>query len=341
MLHGHLVALDVESEHAGVLVEVGEGLELVRATDLHLVRHGVHHPVARDVARHQPDALLVGTDDRRHDHERDRVGALPRHALPADADVGRRPHLVVAVEQLGPAEVGFRGGFDRSGACLHAPERLRDLGHHVGVLHAAGGADDRLVRGPIMLDVRAQVRRLEPLHAVVGADGGEAERVVAERAGVEPVVDDGARGLRPLLEAAQDPRHLLVQVAHRRRRHEVGEDADALLHVLAEARHGQGRLLAPEAGAQRRAHALDLTLEGGGGPLCGAGQRQLLEEVRGADGVLGLVAHPGVQEDPHARQVSEALLGDDAHAVGQGGGQGWGLVPHHGLGEHLGHGRPA
>mmetsp|Transcript_121185 Transcript_121185/g.342908 ORF Transcript_121185/g.342908 Transcript_121185/m.342908 type:complete len:231 (-) Transcript_121185:717-1409(-) len=108
VLYGDLVASGVEAEHSRVLVAEVEGLELLGATDAHLVGHGVRGAVPRDGPRHEAGAPLVAADDVLHHHEGDSVGASQRHAFPTDRHVGRGPHLVVTVNELGAAKVGLR-----------------------------------------------------------------------------------------------------------------------------------------------------------------------------------------------------------------------------------------
>mmetsp|Transcript_83288 Transcript_83288/g.240664 ORF Transcript_83288/g.240664 Transcript_83288/m.240664 type:complete len:232 (-) Transcript_83288:557-1252(-) len=201
MLHGDLIARDVEAEHPGVLVKPVEDLELVCATDVHLVRNGVDGAVARNLARNDAGVLLVAADDVLHQHESHCVRAPPGHGLPPDGNVGCGAHLVVAVEQLGAAEVRLRRPGLR-GPGLDTAEAIGGKLDELLVLHGAGGRDDHVLRGVVRLDESLQVGLCERADVVEGPDGRETERIVPPSAGMKAVVDHIAgRNLR-LLEPA-------------------------------------------------------------------------------------------------------------------------------------------
>mmetsp|Transcript_128578 Transcript_128578/g.274226 ORF Transcript_128578/g.274226 Transcript_128578/m.274226 type:complete len:452 (+) Transcript_128578:149-1504(+) len=334
VLHGDLVAFDVKAEHAGVLVEVRESLEPVRAPDIHLVCDVVDNTVSRDGARHQARVLLVGADDLLHHHEGDSVGAPPGYGLPAHRDVGGGSHLVIAVDKLGTAEVGLRV-VDRLGSGLHAPEGGRRQLHQLLMLHGAGGSNHHLVRGEILVHVALQLRLGDGLHALEGTDGGGAQGVVTEGTLVEPVIDHGTRRLLRLLQLPHNGLLLLRQVGNWDVRDEVRKDVDTLLDVLVEQGHGVGRLLAAGAHTQHGAQGLHLGLQLGLGPLLRAAQGEALHEVRGPWHLHSLASDTRVQEDPHRGDLAESLPGGHANAIRERGHEGRCLVPCHGLREDL------
>mmetsp|Transcript_151255 Transcript_151255/g.263616 ORF Transcript_151255/g.263616 Transcript_151255/m.263616 type:complete len:200 (+) Transcript_151255:52-651(+) len=79
MLHSHLITDDIPAEHASVLVEVVECFKLLSAANIHLVCDGIVNTVARDLARHKSNILLVGSNDLLHNHKCNGIRALPRH----------------------------------------------------------------------------------------------------------------------------------------------------------------------------------------------------------------------------------------------------------------------
>merc|ERR1719295_1448840 len=96
-------------KNAGLVPGSISGLKLISAANAHFVGDSIDGAIARDASRNEACVLLVAPDDGLHDHEGHCIRALPRHSLPSHGDVGQWAHLVVAVEQLGSAEVGLRG----------------------------------------------------------------------------------------------------------------------------------------------------------------------------------------------------------------------------------------
>mmetsp|Transcript_121189 Transcript_121189/g.342920 ORF Transcript_121189/g.342920 Transcript_121189/m.342920 type:complete len:330 (-) Transcript_121189:462-1451(-) len=230
VLYGDLVASGVEAEHSRVLVAEVEGLELLGATDAHLVGHGVRGAVPRDGPRHEAGAPLVAADDVLHHHERDGVGAPVGHAFPADSHICRRAHLVVAVDQLGAAEVWFRVACTRC-VCTEPAERGGGKLHELVVFHGASGCQHHLVRCVIGIHVAPQLLLCHRLHPLEGPERRETKRAVAKGAGVEAVVQNRARRRLGLLEAPQRRRLFLREAGQAGAGHEVGEDVDAFLDV--------------------------------------------------------------------------------------------------------------
>mmetsp|Transcript_6629 Transcript_6629/g.18095 ORF Transcript_6629/g.18095 Transcript_6629/m.18095 type:complete len:237 (-) Transcript_6629:418-1128(-) len=231
MLHSNLVADNVEAKHASVLVEQAESLKLICATNAHLVCNSIHDAVSRDIPRDEPLTFLVGAHDRLHDHEGHRVWALPRNTLPTDRNVRSRTHFVVAVDELRTTEVRLRQERDwRAG--LHPTQCRSCQLDKLLVLHRTCSSEHHLVSSVVVVHIAPQVRLREGLNAVKGSDAREAQRVVAECAGVEPVINHCTRGLIQLVQLPQDTLLLLREVGNRWASHQVCQDVNTLLHIL-------------------------------------------------------------------------------------------------------------
>mmetsp|Transcript_62838 Transcript_62838/g.205145 ORF Transcript_62838/g.205145 Transcript_62838/m.205145 type:complete len:378 (+) Transcript_62838:433-1566(+) len=336
MLHGDLVALDVESEHPSILVEVAEGLEGIRTAHGHLVRNVVDDAVTRNVTWDETRVLLVAANNMLHDHEGNSIRASPGHTLPTHGDVCRWSHLVVAVKQLGTAKVGLsRTTFGSTG--LDATEGGRNELHELLMLQWARCSDYHVLSRVVDIHVRLQVRLSERADVVIRAHRREAEGVVTERASMQPVVDDLARGDLALLQLTKDALLLLREVVEPGGCDQVSENLDALFQVALHHGHGVRRLLATGIHAQGGSQRLDLGLKLCLGPLDGAGQGELLDQVNSARRLLRLVPGASVQEHTNGGDLAECLLGRNADPVRQRCDHGRCLVPRHRLCQSLRH----
>mmetsp|Transcript_56895 Transcript_56895/g.117593 ORF Transcript_56895/g.117593 Transcript_56895/m.117593 type:complete len:372 (-) Transcript_56895:3-1118(-) len=334
MLYGDLIADDVPAEHAGVFVEVHEGLILLGATHAHLVGHGICDTVSGNAARNQPSVLLVGANNRLHHHESDGIWTLPGNRLPTSRDVSQGSHLIVAVEELCTTEVRLGGVHPGRGSLDTAESFLGQLDKLL-VLHGARSCNNHLVRCEVGLMVLFQLLLRQRLNAFKRPNRGESQRVVAEGTRMKPVINNLASWLLCFLELAQDPLLLFRQVAQGRSSDHVCQNVDALRNVALEHGHVEGGMLSTIAQVQGRPERLNLCLKLGHGPLARASQGELFQQVRGTSSVFRLVPDSSIQIDADRGGLGKGLLSCHPDPVGKSGDFHWRLIPGHGLGQNL------
>ena len=318
--HGeHLVELvgqaaDRHPDQAGVGVVAGEGEHRVgqAAALADLLEQPRRRPSAeRGVEHAEGEAAVV----------------VAVHALHAEHQVdlleraGRLDHARVHAH---PAAAG-RGGTGGSSPCSQ-PRRPKAGAHHpdhLGVVEVAGGGDDH-VGGPVVALV--EPRHLGPgqrLDRVDGAGDRAAERglgavgllgeqVVHHVVGVvvvhrDLVEDHVALGLDVLGGEQRGGDH-------------VAEHVDRQAEVLVEDPRVEAGVLLGGERVELAADRVERDRDVERGPLAGALEQQVLEEVRAAVQGRRLVARADADPDPDAgRPDAGQLLGDDAQPAGQDG----------------------
>ena len=101
---------------------------------------------------------------------------------------------------------------------------------------------------------------------------------------------------------------------------DIGDDLDALAHVLAEALGVVDGLLPTGVGVEVSSEVLDLELELVLAPLAGSLERHVLEEVSGSVGRVRLGAGPSIDPDADRGRLGVRVgFGGDGEAVGKGG----------------------
>mmetsp|Transcript_81064 Transcript_81064/g.194479 ORF Transcript_81064/g.194479 Transcript_81064/m.194479 type:complete len:372 (+) Transcript_81064:528-1643(+) len=334
MLYSDLIADDVPAEHAGVFVEVHEGLILLGTTHAHLVGHGICDTVSGNAARNKPSVLLVGANNRLHHHESNGIRTLPGNRLPTSRDISQRPHLVVAVEELCTTEVRL-GGVHPGRASLDTAQSFLCQLDKLLVLHGARSCKNHLVSCEVSLMVLFQLLLRQRLNAFKRPNCGESQGVVAEGTCMKPVINNLASWLLCFLELAQDPLLLFGQVPQGRSSDHVCQNVDALRDVALEHSHVEGGLLSTIAQVQGRPERLDLCLKLGHGPLARASEGELFQQVRGTSSVLRLIPDASIQIDANRGGLGKGLLSCHPDPVGESGDFHWRLIPCHWLGQDL------
>ncbi len=201
-----------------------------------------------------------------------------------------------------------------------ARERLPHLAYDVGVVDVAGDGHDhvagRVVAAVEAVDLRARHRGDRRL----GAGDRPTERGVAPCLVGEEVVDDVVGVVVVHRDLVEDHVALGLDVGlgDRRGGHHVAQHVDRGGEVLVEDPRVEDGVLLGGEGVELPAHRVERDRDLHRGPLGGALEEQVLEEVRAAVQGRGLVARPDV--DPHAdagRAGAGHLLGDDPQAAGQ------------------------
>lgn len=165
---------------------------------------------------------------------------------------------------------------------------------------ATSASKNHAVSGVVVLDVVDQLRPGDVADVLAGAQDSAAEGLVLEGSGVQVVKDNLLDLLLDFLGLAQDDVALtfdggLLELGVLEN---VGQDVDALWDVGVEGLGKVDSVLARGVGVQVATHVLDLKLQLLLRSFRSTLESQMLEEVRGAVGLVGLGPRAGI--NPHA-----------------------------------------
>ena len=268
-------------QRAAVVVALGPGVDLVGEAALlaHRLEQRRGHAAAEQLAEQLVDRVR-GVGARRHrPAERDRGLLVVVVDVPVAADVARELALG-----------GHAGG--------HVAEAALDLLGEARVVDVAGGRDDHVRRGIVGAEVAEEVVARDALDEARAAEDRPPERLLREGLQVELVLRDRLGVVGGVTELLQDHLPLAVDLlgGEGRAADHVGEHVERDRHVLGEQHRVVGGVVLGGVGVHRRAHPLDLERDAPRVAGLGALERHVLEEMRDAVQVRGLVARADAHE---------------------------------------------
>jgi hypothetical protein len=176
------------------------------------------------------------------------------------------------------------------------------------VIEVAGHRHHHVARAVVELEEGADPLRGHLGDRVLGAEHLATQRVPGEQAG-RALLGRLVRGLVGVHEdLVQDDLALGIEIEGPQRRppHDVGQDVEAQRHVLGqEADVERGVLLGGE-GVEVASHLVHRLGDGGGRPVVGPLEQEVLEEVGSAGQLAVLVARP--RTDPEADAHRSGIL---------------------------------
>ena len=190
------------------------------------------------------------------------------------------------------------------------------------MLQVARGGHHHIGRRVVALHVAGQHATRHTLDAVLAAQHGTPERLRRERRLLEIVEDDVIRRVVGLADLLQDHAALALQLLRLEGgvRQDVADDVGTQRGVLLQQLDVVRRLLTRGVGVDVAAHRLDLLGDLRRGAAFGALERHMLQEVRDAVLVRGLVAGAGGDVGAEGDGLHPVhAFGDDGQAGWQAG----------------------